>query len=153
MLSGIGPGSYALRANVPDLTHEGEHKIVPLRVASEFFVPSGDPNPIGMEVMGGDAAVGGVVRDIWIDRAEPQVRYYEVEVASNGRRVLLPSGFARVDGSERRVRVRSILAHHFADVPGTASTDSVTLLEEEKIVAYYGAGTLYAEPSRMGPLI
>jgi photosynthetic reaction center H subunit len=29
----------------------------------------------------------------------------------------------------------------------------VTFLEEEKICAYYGAGTLYAHPSRMEPLL
>jgi photosynthetic reaction center H subunit len=29
----------------------------------------------------------------------------------------------------------------------------VTLMEEERIAAYYGAGTLYAEPSRGEPLI
>jgi len=29
----------------------------------------------------------------------------------------------------------------------------VTLLEEEKITAYFGAGTLYADPSRSEPLL
>jgi hypothetical protein len=27
----------------------------------------------------------------------------------------------------------------------------VTLLEEDRLSAYFGAGTLYAEPSRLGP--
>jgi len=151
MLGGIGPGAYALRADLPDLTHHGENKLAPLRVASEFYVSAGDLDPIGMPVLGADLVAGGVVRDLWVDRAEPQVRYYEVEVAANGRRVLLPAGFARVDAAQRRIRVQSILAKHFADVPGTAAPDTVTLLEEEKISAYYGAGTLYAEPSRLGP--
>ena len=31
--------------------------------------------------------------------------------------------------------------------------DRVTLLEEEKIAAYYGAGTLYATPARQEPLL
>jgi photosynthetic reaction center H subunit len=51
------------------------------------------------------------------------------------------------------VRVRSILAHHFASVPGTKNAESVTMLEEERIMAYYGAGTLYALPSRAEPLL
>ena len=29
----------------------------------------------------------------------------------------------------------------------------ITLLEEEKITAYYGAGTLYATPERQEPII
>ena len=43
-----------------------------------------------------------------------------------------------------QVEVNSIYGHHFADVPGTRSPDQVTMLEEEKISAYYGAGTFYA---------
>jgi photosynthetic reaction center H subunit len=42
---------------------------------------------------------------------------------------------------------------NFADVPGIAKPDQITLLEEEKIMAYYGGGTLYADPSRNEPKI
>ena len=49
--------------------------------------------------------------------------------------------------------MRAILGQQFADVPGTRSADQVTLLEEDKIMAYYGGGTLYADPSRLEPLI
>jgi photosynthetic reaction center H subunit len=38
-------------------------------------------------------------------------------------------------------------------VPATRSSSSITLLEEEKISAYFGAGLLYAEPSRLEPLV
>jgi photosynthetic reaction center H subunit len=38
-------------------------------------------------------------------------------------------------------------------VPTTKHPDQITLLEEEKITAYFGAGTLYAEPKRSEPLI
>jgi photosynthetic reaction center H subunit len=38
-------------------------------------------------------------------------------------------------------------------VPGTKQPEQVTLLEEEKIMAYYGAGTLYATPDRAEPLL
>jgi photosynthetic reaction center H subunit len=38
-------------------------------------------------------------------------------------------------------------------VPATRSPDQVTKLEEEKISAYYGGGTLYADPARSEPLI
>jgi photosynthetic reaction center H subunit len=49
--------------------------------------------------------------------------------------------------------VNSIFAHHFANVPTTRHPDQITLLEEEKITAYFGAGTFYAEPKRSEPLI
>ena len=35
MRDGVGPASYAQRADMPDLTFEGLPKIVPLRVAAE----------------------------------------------------------------------------------------------------------------------
>jgi photosynthetic reaction center H subunit len=153
MLAGVGPGAYAQRADHADLGVDGLPKIVPLRVAKEYYVDRADPNPIGMPVIAGDGKVGGHVRDVWVDRSEPQVRYFEVEAAANQRRVLVPIGFARVHRDRGCVTVRSVYAQHFADVPGTAHPDQVTLLEEEKISAYYGAGTLYAAPDRAEPLL
>jgi photosynthetic reaction center H subunit len=65
--------------------------------------------------------------------------------------VLLPINFARIRNG--RVSVSAILARQFADVPATQHPEQVTLLEEDKICAYYGGGTLYAEPSRAEPLL
>jgi photosynthetic reaction center H subunit len=49
--------------------------------------------------------------------------------------------------------VQSILGAQFANVPRNKQPDSVTLLEEDKICAYYGGGTLYATPSRQEPSV
>jgi photosynthetic reaction center H subunit len=153
MLDGMGPGAYAERADEPDLTLEGAVKIVPLRVDPAYGISTFDVDPRGQEVVGGDGYVAGKVSDVWVDRTEPQVRYLEVLVKSNGRRVLVPYGFAKIDVRGRCVRVRSILASQFAAVPGTASPDRVTLREEDQISAYYGGGTLYATPSRAEPFV
>jgi photosynthetic reaction center H subunit len=48
--------------------------------------------------------------------------------------------------------VASLYAAQFAGVPGTRDPQQVTMLEEEKIMAYYGAGLLYADPKRAEPL-
>jgi photosynthetic reaction center H subunit len=152
MLSGIGPGSYSDRADIADTTVEGDLRIVPLRSAGTFAVSGNDPDPRGLPVIGADGLVAGTVADLWVDRAEVVFRYLEVQLADNsGRRVLLPFNFSRIDGE--RVRVRAILAAQFAQVPGTAKPDSVTLLEEDKIMGYYGGGTLYATPQRQEPLL
>lgn len=153
LLSGAGPASYAERADVPDITLHGEPRIVPLRAAPGFGVAAEDKSPIGYNVIGADGAVAGTLRDIWVDRSETIIRYYEVEVKGSGRRVLLPFGFATIDGRRGRVNVASILASQFADVPGTAKPDQVTLLEEDKIVGYFGGGHLYATPGRIGPML
>ena len=153
MLDGVGPGAYAQRANHPDLTYEGKPKIVPLRVATDFAVASRDPDPRGMKVVGADGVQGGVVRDVWVDRSEPQVRFLEVTVAGGSRNVLLPIYIADISSFRRTVTVKSIMGRHFADVPGLSNPDQVTLAEEDRISAYYAGGLLYADPSRTEPLI
>ena len=152
MLASVGPGAYTMRADVPEQDAEGHPKIRPLRLLPEHGVSHKDPDPRGMEVIGADGQVGGVVRDLWLDGSEMLFRFLEVETpsASGARRVLLPMTFARVTRS--RVQVGAIHGHQFAAVPGTRLPDVVTLLEEEKIAAYYAAGTLYADPERAEPL-
>lgn len=144
MLDGVGPAACPKRANDPDLTIDGHPRIVPMRVATEFFVEPRDPDPRGMQVVGADGEVGGTVTDIWVDRGEPQIRYLEVNVGA--RNVLLPINFARVKGGQ--VKVVSILGGQFADAPGLSNPDQVTLREEDRVCAYYAGGHLYAKPLR-----
>ena len=155
MLDGVGPGSWADREDVPELNIENVPCIVPLRLAEGTCLEPRDPDPRGMKVIGADNEIGGVCTDVWIDRAEALIRYIEVEVASSAgpRRVLLPMPFALVNHKRGRVTVNAILGSQFADVPVTKSPDQVTKLEEDKIVGYYGGGTLYATRQRTESLL
>lgn len=153
MTDAVGPASYAERADTPDLTLEGEPKIVPMRTLGDFSIASNDPDPRGKPVMGADGVQAGTVKDAWVDRSEILIRYYEVELAGDGAKsVLLPAPCARVNG-KGTVSVNAILASQFADVPATAKPDQVTLLEEDRIVGYYAGGNLYATSERLDPLI
>jgi photosynthetic reaction center H subunit len=152
MLDGVGPAAWAERANIPDHTIDGLPMIVPSRLAPGYGVSPKDPNPIGMDVYGADRVLGGTVTDIWVDRAEPQIRYIEVKT-TGPRTVLLPFTYAKFDATRRRVNVRSILGSQFATVPGTASPDQVTRREEDQIQAYYSSGNLYATAARAEPLL
>lgn len=147
LIDGIGPGGYADRPKYPDMTVEGTPRIVPLRVAPDFAVSHHDTDPRGLAVLGCDGLKAGEVSDIWVDRSEQLIRYLEVAVA--GRKVLLPMTMAIV-GSDA-VKVRAITAAQFTDVPGTASAEQVTLYEEERVIAYYGGGHLYATRDRQEP--
>ena len=167
MLSGVGPGAYALRARTPDLTDHGQLKIAPLRAAPDFIVDGRDADPRGMTVLGADGLPAGVVSDVWIDRGEFMIRYLEVELsttapaagltvvgrATAGPRVLLPLTMAVVSRRTRTVKVDAILARQFADVPALATPDIVTRDEEERVCAYYGGGYLYATAARTEPLL
>jgi photosynthetic reaction center H subunit len=147
MLARVGPGACPEREDVPDLTFEGEPKIVPLRVATDFSIADRDPDPRGMPVYGADGARGGTIADVWVDRSEPQIRYLEVKVA-DGRNCLLPINFARISRNKGTVKVSAILGKQFANVPVLSNPDRVTLREEDLVCAYYGGGKLYAMSKR-----
>jgi photosynthetic reaction center H subunit len=61
--------------------------------------------------------------------------------------------FCNISKSRRRIEVDAIKAVHFADVPQLRNPDQITRLEEDMVSAYYGAGTLYATPQRLEPLL
>lgn len=156
MLDGVGPASYADREDVPELTMHDIPAIVPMRVDSTITIEPRDPDPRGMPVIGADGEAGGIVRDVWVDRAELIIRYLEVEATGvTGRHVLLPMTMARVQmrWGKGRVLVQSILGRQFADAPVLANPDQVTKREEDRIVGYFGGGNLYATPARQEPLL
>jgi photosynthetic reaction center H subunit len=153
MLSGVGPAAYALRADVPDQTIDGDVRLRPMRVASDFSVEPRDPDPRGMRVEGSDGVSAGRVSDIWIDRSEPQIRYLEVETAPDGKRVLVPIALARITRQPPRVIVKSVLGSQFALAPALASPDQITLREEDRTSAYFASGNLFATPERAEPIL
>lgn len=157
MIDGVGPAAYAMRADVPDLTVYGEDKIVPMSALSGWSVEKRDPDPRGMPVIGCDGKVAGTVVDLWVNRSEPSIAYYEVQLTGSEARRLLPYGYVQwpnfgLWGCDRLL-VKSITAAQFAQVPTTKSATSVTRLEEDKIMAYYAGGHLYALPHRQEPWI
>jgi photosynthetic reaction center H subunit len=150
LLAGVGPGSWNDRADIVDRDHHGAPKILPMSRAEGFSVAGRDPDPRGMDVEAGDGEIAGRVTDLWVDSAEMMFRYLEVELPG-GRHVLAPMTFARI--THGGVRIDALYAAQFANVPGTRNPGEISRLEEEKITAYYGAGTLYAHPSRQEPLV
>jgi photosynthetic reaction center H subunit len=145
MLDGVGPASYALREDAPELDADGHPTMRPLRMAEGFRHFAGK-DPRGLPVIAGDGAVVGTISDMWVDTGELIVRYLEIDLGAGGRR-LVPMPLARI--TWRGVVVKSIYAEHFAAVPQTKSDSQVTKLEEEKICAYYAGGKLYASRERL----
>lgn len=165
MVDQVGPASYAERADHPDYDLHGEPKLLPLRIATDFYPAEQDDDPRGMTVYGADDEVAGTVSDIWVDTGEFIGRYLEIDLGEAGKR-LVPftafkivgkkGWFALLSGIEPKkqgIFVESILAEQFAGIPATASPDQVTLLEEDKIMGYVGGGRLYATEERQEPLI
>ena len=151
LLAGMGSGAWADRADHPDMDHHGQPKIRPLSRSPGCDVSANDPDPRGMMLTDAYGEDVGQVVDLWLDAPEMVFRYLEVQLLNGSRRVLVPMTFARI--TRHGVNVHALLAHQYVDVPATRLPDVITLLEEERISAYFGAGLLYAEPQRSEPLV
>lgn len=157
MVDGVGAASWAERSDRPDLTFEGEPRIMPMRMLNEFEVAEGCSDPRGFTVVAGDGREVGTITDIWVDRSESIIRYYEVsldrgEGAAPETR-LIPMTLAVPRGDRQTVVVESIYARNFIQVPTVKNPEQVTLLEEDKIMAFYAGGHRYADAQRQGPFL
>ncbi len=152
LVDGIGPAAWAERRDEIELTLEGEAKIVPLRAAHGWSVAQGDRDLTGRTAMGCDGKPAGTVKDIWVDRSEQLIRYVEIETAA-GRSVLVPWFGVVVSVDGKTIKIHSIRADQFDDIPGLKNPEQITKLEEEKVMAYVAGGKLYASADRLEPLL
>ncbi|MEL7115773.1 MAG: photosynthetic reaction center subunit H [Pseudomonadota bacterium] len=150
LVDGVGPASWQNRRDEPELDAHGHVKIVPLSSDDEHMVSAGR-DPRGMPVVSGDNYVVGTVTDIWIDIPEALVRYVEFELANGKGKRLVPLTLASVWSDQ--VKIKSLYAEHYGDVPTTKSPTQITMLEEEKICAFYAGGYLYSSADRADPVI
>jgi photosynthetic reaction center H subunit len=158
LTSGVGPGSYAMRADVPDKTSHGDNRIAPLRISPDYSTDPKDAKLIGFDMVGTDGVSGGKITEVWVDRAEFLIRYLEVATLNSdgtttGKTVLVPMTMCAVKKAQEKVQVDAVLGHQIAGAPQIAHRDQITLLEEEKIVGYFGAGYLYATEARLEPVL
>lgn len=146
MVDGVGPASWAPRRDIPELDGHGHNKIVPMAQAPAFGVSAGR-DPRGMPVQANDNEIVGTVSDMWVDAPEQLARYIEITLNS-GEKKLAPIPMIKI--WKDRVRINSLSSDLFAGVPATKTMSEVTLLEEDKISAYYAGGTMYAAAKRKG---
>lgn len=165
MVTGLGPAAWATREDYPDLTIDGKPRIVPIGASHGLSVAECDQTPVGLKVYGADKKEAGVVSDIWVDESEHIIRYYEVTTLS-GKKVLAPVNFCKIQGERwlgglipivpdqtRLVDIEALRSDQFDAVPALQTAGTITRLEEDKIMAYYGGGTLYATAERSEPWI
>ena len=147
---GIGPAAWADRAKHADLDAEGHPRIVPIGTVPSITVHKKDDDPRGMKVIAADGEEAGTVTDIWVDRAEHVIRYLEVDTGK--KKVLVPMGMSLVKGRKGMVMCDALNAKDFASAPVPAKKDEITFYEEERVVAYFGGGYLYANRERQEPV-
>ncbi len=148
--AGFGSGAWANRSEVVEKTLDGKPRIVPMRTDQALHVDSKDLDPRGLDVVAADDKTVGTVNDLWIDLAEPQIYFLEVNLTS-GAKAMVPFGFAQIDKRNQRIRVDALYSGQFAGVPQIASPDQITPREEDQIMGYFGAGLLFADDKRAEP--
>ncbi len=155
MQDGIGPASYCMRIDEPELTYDLHHRTVPMRIMPENYIAEEDPDPRGFDVITVDRLLAGVVTDVWFDRGAMLPRYLEVGTPS-GRTVLVPAELVKIQPWERgggAVKVISVTAAQLAAAPAPRQPDLITAREEDRIQAYFASGHMYAIPGRIGPVL
>jgi photosynthetic reaction center H subunit len=152
LASGVGPAAYAQRADRPDLDWEGRPRIVPMSTLADFSIALQDADPRGFRMAGADGGIAGTVSDIWVDRAEMMIRYLNVTLSGGGTAVV-PMMMCRVDRKRSAVICDAVNGSQFAGSPVPKTAGQITLLEEEKIVGWFGGGYLYANAERAEPLL
>jgi photosynthetic reaction center H subunit len=147
MVDGVGPASWVPRRDEPELDGHGHAKIRPLSQLEDFKVSAGR-DPRGLAVVSGDKVVVGRVVDMLVDVPESLVRFLVMDLnpEGNGQHRIIPINMCRIKSD--RVAVRSLYAQNFEGIPQPKSADQITLLEEEKIMAWFAGGTLFADPAR-----
>jgi photosynthetic reaction center H subunit len=141
----LGAAAWAERRDVPELDGHGNPKIRPMSSLKGYEVSAGK-DPRGMDVVSADKVTVGKVTDMWIDVPEQLVRYLELEL-KDGTKRLLPMPLSKINS--KSVDVHSLYGKHFKKVPTIKKSKEVTMLEEEKVSAYYTGGKLYASYDRL----
>lgn len=143
LLDGVGPASWVPRRDMPELNGHGTPKIAPMSVHEGMMVSAGR-DPRGLPVVCKDDVSIGTVTDMWIDEPEQLVRYlqFEIDPEFGGGTRLAPINLVRI--RRRYVDIPSLKSDRMVQIPTIKNTDRITLLEEEKIMAFFGGGALYS---------
>lgn len=97
-------------------------RVVPLGQLDDFKVADGDPDVRGWEVLASDGRKIGEVDELLVDTAAMKVRYLDVDVEAgtgggHDRHVLIPIGYARLDGDHDRVMLDSVASSELGGIP------------------------------------
>jgi len=148
----LGPGSWTVRRDLPELTHNATPVFRPLRFATAFDVMKGEPDPRGYTVLGMDRRIAGTVTDIWVDESEHMAKFLEVELASDV--FGLRGEDARPEREMETVGV--VVTDEIIETP----TGTVERIEVDEIVApaeisddEYGAGDWERSPAPRGSIL
>ena len=142
---GIGAAAFTtLREDEPDLDVEGEPKLISLNDHPEYYIPKGDPDPRGWVLVSADEKIVGKVHDLWFNRAEFFLRYFEVSIDGAEGRRLIPSFFAEALPRDSAVRATTLIARDLRRAPIRADDSCITMREEDRLNGFFAGGLRFS---------
>ncbi len=142
---GVGAAAYTrIREELPDLDVNGEPKLISLNDHSDYYIPDGDPDPRGWVLLSADEKRVGTVHDLWFNRAEFFLRYYEVSIEGADGRRLVPAFFAEALPRDRAVRATTLVAEDMRRTPVRADDSCITMREEDRLNGFYAGGLRFS---------
>lgn len=127
---------------------QGSEELKRLDKLDDFEVAEHEPDPTGWRVIGGDGSEIGKVDHLIADTGRMKVRYFDVDIDSDligeKRDVLVPAGYARLEESDRTVRVDAMNRTNAADLP--AYTGKIDREYENRLNERLSSG--YTDESR-----
>ncbi|HET9441010.1 MAG TPA: PRC-barrel domain-containing protein [Longimicrobiales bacterium] len=96
---------------------EPQVALAELRTHGEYRVCKGNQDPRGWPLRTSDDREIGKISDLIIDEVALNARYLVCSYSTEGRRVLIPTGFARLDGRARVVHLDFITRQDLQRLP------------------------------------
>jgi len=140
---GIGPAAWQPdKPTYPDLTFEGDPKIISLNAHPAYYINSGDPDPRGLLLYGLDREPVGRIVDIWFNQAEYDARYFSYAIDGRIGQFLAPVFLCVLDMKNKMARVNTLTARQLRNNPVRAG-EVISWRDEDRVNAYFAGGVLY----------
>ena len=91
-----------------------------------------------------DKKTVGIVHDLWFNRAEFFLRYYEVSIDGAEGRRLVPAFFAEALTRDRAVRATTLIADDLRRSPIRADDSCITMREEDRLNGFFAGGLRFS---------
>lgn len=141
-------GVEGYRGGVPSRSTFGGDQLGSLSELVDFKIADEDPDPRGWPIIVSDGREIGRVSDLVVDKPAMKVRYLDCQVderglglPEEGRHILIPIGYARLDEEGHRVIVDAITSDEVATMPIYAGLP-LGRGDEERLHALYTGNPL-----------
>jgi hypothetical protein len=128
--SGLYAGDHPVLRG--ESAHEADRALRPLRDLPRVAFAAGEPDIRGWPVEADGSGSLGTVEDVVVDTVDRQIRYVALRETGNGRRVLVPVGFLRLERDRECLRAPGLRTEDTAALPAYDG-GAVTRAEEDAV--------------------